>query len=698
MRRNSLACFRRLALAGLLAGATLAAKEAAPRAEIRVSGLGWLGSREQKRSLERLLGDERGATLDANAIEDAAFLLISALTEQGYLQPTVATELTRPDGSTAAFKFDAQLDSTVPRPFAARRVVFNVNPGVRYRFAEVQITGLRALPVEVGREYFTGEKVLIARGATRAFSPARLQRDLGNLENELRRLGYAEATVKAGAIHRDDRTGEVRLAVDVTQAAWWQVTAVQVNAGGKPTPPVQQFVGQPWSQFWQQDVASAIREYFLKQGYPDVAQRFSREVEPARDGTRRVTVSVDVNSGEQVRVGAVRFEGAKRTNESILRRRVRSRPGQPLDLAAMDQARFRLARLGVFDSVDLRYDPPTGPVRDPVFQLREGRQLETNLLLGYGSYEELRGGVELRQFNLFGRAHQTRLLLVQSMKSSRGEYTYTVPELFGESVDGTARVFGLQRQETSFLRQEYGANVSLSTPLRPLGANATLGYTFQSLRNRNNQLTTSPVDEKQVTAGSIDSSLVRDRRDNPLRPRHGYRWFLQAETASQVFGGSVDYQRLEFGGSYHTPWSRGRWIHLGLTHGVLTTLGGRDTELPVNKRFYPGGDNSIRGYQVGEAAPVGTDGNYVGAKTYTLLNVELEQAITSKWSVVAFGDGLGIAARLADYPWAETLYSVGLGLRYQTLIGPLRVEYGRNFNPRPIDPSGTLLLSVGFPF
>jgi outer membrane protein assembly factor BamA len=170
--------------------------------------------------------------------------------------------------------------------------------------------------------------------------------------------------------------------------------------------------------------------------------------------------------------------------------------------------------------VDLRYEPPTGLVRDPVFTVREGREMEANLLFGYGSYEQLRGGVEWRRWNLFGHAHQSRLLLLQSMKSTRGEYSYTVPELFGESIDGTARLFGLQRQETSFLRQEYGATFAVSTHVPWIGANARLGYTFQSLRNEENTLETSSADQRQVNAASFDLNLVRDRRDNPLRPRN----------------------------------------------------------------------------------------------------------------------------------------------------------------------------------
>ena len=131
---------------------------------------------------------------------------------------------------------------------------------------------------------------------------------------------------------------------------------------------------------------------------------------------------------------------------------------------------------------------------------------------------------------------------------------------------------------------------------------------------------------------------------------------------------------------------------------MVTTFGSDGSTLPVNKRFYPGGDNTIRGYQEGEAAPRGPDGLYVGAKTYLLGNLELEQAITPNWSVVAFGDAIGIAAALREYPFDQRLFAAGLGIRYQTMIGPVRLEYGRNINPRPGDHAGTLHFSIGYPF
>jgi outer membrane translocation and assembly module TamA len=65
---------------------------------------------------------------------------------------------------------------------------------------------------------------------------------------------------------------------------------------------------------------------------------------------------------------------------------------------------------------------------------------------------------------------------------------------------------------------------------------------------------------------------------------------------------------------------------------------------------------------------------------------------------VLFSDSIGFARHIDHYPFDTGLFSVGGGLRWRTLIGPIRLEYGYNLNPRPLDPSGTLQFSLGFPF
>jgi outer membrane protein insertion porin family len=687
--------FRRLGLA-LLAASLLPVVTPAEAAHLEVNGTGWLQNRRLARALERLRVNPHQDVLDANAVEDAVFFLFSALGDDGFLQPRVRLELTRADGSEFTHEVDAELRNLLPRPLAVTRVKFNVERGVRYRFSDVTVTG--------ATEPLDEEEVQeLVVPPDRAYSPGALRRGLGRVTDALEQRGHARARVEASTPELDDRSGAVTVQVDVQPGLRWWVRTAEIE-GERPEeviwPGLEDRFGRPWTVTWEQDAMEALRQAYYRKGYPDVRVRSTRVPEAVTEAGQPVRVLLAVEAGEKVAVGPIRFEGNHGVQDGVLRRRVRTEPGDPLDPLQLEEARFRLSRLGAFRSVRLQYEPEEGPERSPVFTLTGLPEWEVHLLAGYGSYEQLRGGVEVRKNNFLRRAHQLRLELVQSFKSSSGEMTYTVPELFGEAIDGSVQLFGLQRDELAFIRQEFGSTVSLRRRRLPwLNAEGTISYTYQELRNRQNELTTRDIDTSRTIAASIDLALSRDRRDSPLQPRRGYRWFGQAELADERLGGQVDYQRLEFGVSYHTPWGSRRWLHGALTHGVVLTLGSdNDQELPVNRRFYPGGDSSIRGYQLGEAAPRGPDGRFLGAKSTTLLNLEVEQMIAGRWSAVLFLDTLAMAGRLSQYPFEQYLYSLGLGVRYNTIIGPLRLEYGHNLNPRPEDPSGTLHFSLGFPF
>ncbi|MEO6873909.1 MAG: BamA/TamA family outer membrane protein [Opitutaceae bacterium] len=690
--------------AALIAFLALLAGIATPlsAADLQVKGLGWIGDRKAEQRLKLLIPHETANTLNASTIEDAALVLSSGLTDEGYLRPTIKAELTLEGDRHVSYPLDAQLEQPLPRPLAAIAATLRIERGQRFTLREITFTGLFALEPKNARAFFVGEDRIIPLDAERLYSPGRLQRSAGNLTETLRQMGYTHAEVKVGAVHIDAATGHVRATIVVTEGRRSVVDSLRfILTDHSPEPATVKAgrIGAPWNSLWRQETTTAIRRWYFAHGFPDVRIALVPEVVPQADGLDHVAVTVRVTPGEVVHVGAVRFIGNQNTRESTLRRLVKSSPGDLLNPIKFDNAEARLSQLGVFRTVDLHYNPPTAAVRDVVYNVTEGRRQEVSLLAGYGSYEQLRGGVEWQDYNLFGLAHSTDLKLVQSMKSSEGEYTYTVPQLFGTTRDGTARVFGLRQEELSFLHEEYGANVAVLWPLRRVGVTLTTGYTFKHVRDTNNELATQATDQTGTDVGSIGIGLVRERRDNPLRPHHGYKLALQADLADRGLGGDVVYQQFVLAGSYHTPWGNGRWLHFGLSHGVVTTSGApTDNPLPVSVLFFPGGDGSIRGYRRGGAAPRAANGQFIGAKSYVQANVELEQALTANWSAVVFGDAVGTAVHLSDYPFNKELYSVGLGVRYQTIIGPVRVEYGHNLNPRVGDPNGTLQLSIGFPF
>jgi outer membrane protein assembly factor BamA len=364
-----------------------------------------------------------------------------------------------------------------------------------------------------------------------------------------------------------------------------------------------------------------------------------------------------------------------------------------------EASRQRLAQLGVFNSVQLQYEEMDEESRNVVYEFREGKAITLSVLAGYGSYEKLRGGLEFEDRNVFGLAHDLRIQGVQSFKSSEGDLLYTIPAVFGTDANLFVQGSGLLRKEVTFTRKEYGGGIGAQKKIVPIKTDLAVRYDYQFLNavDFTEGATNRPgVDNAKAAAIIVD--MTYDHRDHPLLPQSGLKLFCRTEFAAEALGGTVSYQRLICGASYHYDLHGGRLLHLGLLHGMTFTLGGDSDDLPFNKRFFPGGANSVRGYQQGEASPLDPNGAQLGAETFTQVNIELEQVLTKSWSVVAFLDVVGFAESRDNYPWDEGLFSVGGGIHWRTIVGPVRLEYGYNLDPRPQDPTGTLHFSIGVPF
>ena len=160
----------------------------------------------------------------------------------------------------------------------------------------------------------------------------------------------------------------------------------------------------------------------------------------------------------------------------------------------------------------------------------------------------------------------------------------------------------------------------------------------------------------------------------------------------------MNYFRAKLAGGWYYKFPTSQVIHAGISHSFVVPFGSAEENLPFNKRFFPGGENTVRGYKQGEASPRDANGETVGTQSFILVNLEVEQPLTEDWAVVVFLDSIGISNEQADYPADEVLSSVGIGIRYRTVLGPVRLEYGHNLNPRPGDSQGALHFSLGVPF
>ena len=687
-------------------GAEAAAPGKKPKpAKLSVSGYGILGNRELKRILRTIeLGGKKPAQFGPSFVEDAALILTARIKRDGYLAPAITIRLRLQNNETIEARAAELIDNPLPRPLHIIRAHFIVHKGVLYHYAALRFEGLESVTEKEARSYFQGTETLFDLKSARIYTPDRLQHGLSSLTDVLDRQGYKDAKADADLVWSDKKTGAVGVHVRVVQGRKHTVESVREEVIEDRDPqPI--WVGtvhpdKPYSRLWLQDFTLALKTNQFRLGYPDakVDLKILKQTEAANEV--RLDLLASVTTGEKIRIGDVQFRGQQRTSNRLLSRRVRVERGELLNPALVEEGRSRLARLGVFETVELDYKAEDEHTRDVLYLLKEGKRLDVSLLFGYGSYELLRGGVEVDAMNLWGLAHRAEVKAVQSFKASSGTLTYTVPELVGNDIDLFLNASGLRRQEVSFTRIEYGGGFGLHKYFQEAATDVSGRYNYQILSAQEfgtfQQVASEGLTNPAV--GSIIFEIKHDRRDNPLYPRKGYKIFATMETATEYLGGEANYERLEIAPSIHLRLGGGRYLSLALTHGVDVSFGSPANNLPFVRRFFPGGENSIRGYGEGEASPRNASGQFVGAETFMLGTVELEQALTAKWALVAFSDNLGFARRIENYPFDTGLFSVGLGLRWRTLIGPIRLEYGHNLNPRHGDPSGTLQFAIGYPF
>lgn len=673
-------------------------------AKVKVSGFGVIGNREMVRLLRNFqVGGEMPVTIDRTFVEDSALVLLTRANDEGYLRATLHARFKMLDGSRQDFVWTNAMDALLPRDFSARSARFKLKSGKRFYYKTITFDGLQEISEREANGYFVSSEMLLKLRRNRVFNPTSLRSSLSALREAYARAGYQDAVVTTNEVTRNDKTGAVSLTVNVLEGVPTFVRSVFIELSTNQQGEVEAFKkltpNKPYSQLWEQELAQELQAEQYAKGYPDTTvEFFVRERQVNSDGIQ-VDLLARVYTGPLVRLGNVKFAGNKRTKKSVIESRIELKEGEPLNRVEAERSRQRLARLGVFDSVRLRYDRVDEDERDVVYELHEEKPVSLSVLTGFGSYELLRGGLEVEHRNFLGRAHNVRLRGLQSFKATSGDLRYTVPEIFGENVNLFAEGSGLLREEISFTREEYGGSIGIEKRFIPIKTDFSVRYDYEFLNALDlDSASTNSTSVQEALSAAFVLEMTHDRRDHPLLPRKGLKLFSRVEFAAAALGGNVDYQRLIVGASQHVDLRGGRYLHFGATHAMSFTLGGSPDELPFNKRYFPGGENSVRGYQEGEASPLDENGDQLGAETYTDGSVEFEQLLTKSLSIVTFFDAVGFAESRVDYPWDEALYSVGGGIRWRTLIGPVRLEYGYNLNPREHDPVGTLHFSIGMRF
>jgi outer membrane protein insertion porin family len=314
-----------------------------------------------------------------------------------------------------------------------------------------------------------------------------------------------------------------------------------------------------------------------------------------------------------------------------------------------------------------------------------------------------RGLFQFTRKNIRGRAETATLSLIGSRLDQRATFTYADPNLHGTT---WSSLFTLSSERTTQnaiytgLIQQASFQVEKQLD-RKRTRKLVTGYSYQKT-DLNNVLIPELVlaQDQHVKLSSIYVQYIHDSRDQPLDARHGSYQTITFNLTPTAFGSSSSFVRFLGQTSFYkpiTPWLT--WAN-NLRAGFAAGFGDNGY-VPLSERFFSGGPDSLRGYPIngaGPQRPVPVCSNPADPTTCSLISVpagglmlgivnseaRFPIKLIDNLGGVVFYDGGNVYSNINAHQFvSQYTNSIGIGVRYRTKVGPIRLDIGRNLNPVP---------------
>lgn len=645
-----------------------------PRVQVQVQG--WDFSHKELDQLVPLFAESK---FTADLVEESRANLEEYVKDRGYRDASVSVET----------------DSDEVGHHLTLR--FLVDPGAGIEIRAIQIEGLHSIPEAQVRA------LLVTRSRRRVRSaPFRRkvwEADLKEVRAYLKRQGFHSARVDGVERANLDAPDLVTLILRVEEGPRALVGSIGIEGaadieGSKVLEAAHIRSGEP---FDATDVVAArerILTLYRNEGFRQVEVEARTELDAA--GTR-AELTFAVQEGNRTLVDRVIFSGLHVTRESAVRKLVTLRPGEPLSALATLETRQKLIGSGLFRSVDIEPLPPDPVTRrsDVLVTVDEGPRTTFAYGFGYQERQLARAEIELTRRNLFGLNRTVSVFTRGSFRGSRFITTYRQPQFLGLDVPVFVSAYAEQEDRTSFDYNRVGVGLQFSKRVSR-DQNLLLRYRFDQTKVFQLQVDIDEIDRRfrNTRISAISLASLTDRRDDPLNPQKGQFRILDVEWSAKALGTEDPYVKGLAQQFFYLRLPHRMVGAIGLRLGLGKTLRqDRDALIPIAERFFIGGATTLRGFALDEASPKQkmllpdgdvVDGQPLGGNVLALVNFELRFPILGNLRGVVFSDNGNVYRRLEVIELLNWRYNMGFGFRYDTPLGPLRVDYGFKLDRRTV--------------
>jgi len=648
--------------------------------------------------------------------------------------------------------FDVKVDAKFTRQSSGDTITYQIAKGKKHKVTSVRIAGNGQIPAARLKPQVTVEQAhFLSRGK---YSQQLLRASTKNLTALYESAGFSSVKVASDVLNKGN---DISVVFHIDEGPRDIVANLKIE-GAKTLPQAQYApgglklaAGKPYSQkLVEHDrkiiVASYLERGYLKANFRETAAAASKKT------PHRIDVVYHIYEGPRVYTNHVITLGRVQTQPRLIDQDVKLiQPGKPLTETNLLTAESNLYNhTGVFDwaEVDPKRRITTETSDDVLVKLHEAKKNE--LTYGVGFEIINRGGnipsgtvalpnlppiglpgnfttaqktfygprltIQYSRNNVRGKGETISLTGFGGRLDQRGAAYYIVPYFRWSPWTATLSISAEHNgQNPLFTSQQEIASYQFQRPInRAKTTIAFLRYSFSQTNLTQIEIPAliSPEDQN-VRLSTVSGTLIRDTRDNPLNSHRGTLQSAEIDLTSTKLGASVDFAKFLGQMAFYKKIPKNIIWANSIRIGLAPPFAG--SRVPVSEAFFTGGGSTLRGFPLDSAGPQrkvqvcstgsSTDCTFIqvptGGKELLLLNSEfrIPLPIKKNLGMAAFYDGGNVFPGVGFHDFTS-LYSnnVGIGLRYQTPVGPIRFDVGRNLQPVPGISATQYFFSIGQAF
>ncbi len=412
------------------------------------------------------------------------------------------------------------------------------------------------------------------------------------------------------------------------------------------------------------------------------------------DSNKTVAVILHIDEGDKYRIGRIEISGNTKTRDKVIRREIRLAEGDTFDSAKLKRSYERINNLGFFDTVEMVPKPKyEEKAVDLEVKIKERPTGFLSVGGGYSSADKFIATVDLTQGNLFGKGQYIKVKGELGGQSSYYELSFRDPYFLDSPYSFTTGIYKTNREYIDYDKDAVGFYMGLGKNLAEYWR-ADVSYNIEEATIENIDEDASVIVKDQEgtnTTSSITGTLIRDSRDNYLDTSKGSRNSVTFTFAG--LGGTNKFIRGLLDSSWYFP-LRETTIMVRGRFGYASGIFGED--LPLYERFYVGGLNTVRGLGFGEAGPKDpVTGDEIGGTEELIFNVDYVFPVFPEMKLkgVVFFDAGNAYEDFNNF--GELRYTTGLGFRWISPMGPIRLEWGYNIDRKEDESASKFEFAFG---